>query len=538
MALFTEVEQQVATLRALFCDDVPAEELAGRMGQFGGDTLVDALRAAAALVRRIEQVSIVGAGIVATRSSRAAGQDGLAQGLGHRTPAALVQEITGVSHAEAQRQVRLGLAILETDAAAREPDAEASAPGSPGGGRSDGEPGEEAAGGAGDFAGDGAGGDSEQSQSDGFAFEGDEDAGDDAGPHGGARVPWHAPLSAAMLQGRISPAQQDAIQRGLGQPIDDADDTHAAWTAAAEQLIAEAAERTVEELRVQARAIRDQLDPEGAARRFAERYQRRSFRTWIDADGRERGHIEFEDEGAAWIRAIRDAALRPRRGGPRFVDSDEARRAEDLTADTRTNDQLYYDLLIDLLRAGALAEADDVFGSRQPGVRMIQVHDTSGAPVSARTEDYGASLPFAAIDQRICESGTVTVTVDSCGNPLDVGREHRLFTPRQRIALATRDGGCLWKGCDRPASYCEAHHIDEWHADHGRTDIDRGILLCRYHHMQLHHGRWRITRDGKADFLLHPPGGEPPVPLRRRASFVAAWSGVDPPPKRFRSTAA
>src|SRR5690606_23949408 len=130
--------------------------------------------------------------------------------------------------------------------------------------------------------------------------------------------------STAMMQGRISPAQQDAMQRGLGHPIEDSDGTPAAWTAAAEQLIDEAAERTAEELRIQARTIRDQLDPEGAERRYAERYERRPFRVWTEADGIVRGRIDFEDDGAAWIPAIRDAALRPRRCGPRFADSTEA----------------------------------------------------------------------------------------------------------------------------------------------------------------------------------------------------------------------
>nr|WP_292702185.1 HNH endonuclease signature motif containing protein [Microbacterium sp. 69-10] len=292
------------------------------------------------------------------------------------------------------------------------------------------------------------------------------------------------------------------------------------------------------ELRIQGRTIRDQLDPDGAERRFTERYERRSFRIWTDADGIERGRIDFEDDGAAWIRAIRDSALRPRRGGPRFVDSAEAEKARELTADARTNDQLSYDLLMDVLRAGALADSESVFGTRQAGVRIVQVVDSSGTAVSARTEDYGSSLPLTAADQRICETGRVTITVDHLGNPLDMGREHRLFTPRQRIALAIRDGGCRWQGCDRPASYCEAHHVDEWHAGKGRTDIDRGILLCRHHHMQLHHNGWRITRDGTYDFMLHPPGGSPPIPLRPRAALVAAWAGIEPPPKRFRPHAA
>ena len=104
-------------------------------------------------------------------------------------------------------------------------------------------------------------------------------------------------------------------------------------------------------------------------------------------------------------------------------------------------------------------------------------------------------------------------------------------------ALALRDGGCRWQGCDRPASYCEAHHIDPY-SQGGRTDIDRGILLCRFHHMNLHHGGWRITRDGKGEFLLHPPGGREPVPLRAPLVLTYAWGGTDPPPRRFRPVAA
>jgi len=487
MAILTDIEHQVDALRDLFGCDVPVDELTARMSALDAGGLMDAVTAASDLVRAAERISIVGAGIAAARSGRDAGQAGLAQSRGHRTPANLVQDISGVSHAEAD--------VSEADAAsesegASEVDLTTSAD-------TDHSPGE---------------------------------------PTRSAQ-PWHAVLSTALLHDRISATQHDTIQRGLGHPIDDAEGTRAAWAAAAEQLIADAEHRTVEELRVQARAIRDQLDPDGAQRRFAERYERRSFRIWTDADGVERGRIDFEDDGAAWIRAIRDSALRPRRGGPRFVDSTEVEQALELTADARSNDQLSYDLLMDVLRAGALADAESVFGTRQAGVRIVQVLDAASGAVSARTEDYGFSLPVADAERRICETGSVTVTVDPDGNPLNVGREHRLFTPRQRIALAIRDGGCRWKGCDRPASYCEAHHIDEWAADKGRTDIDRGILLCRHHHMQLHHTGWRITRVGTENFRLHPPGNQQPVPLYPRSALTAAWAGIDPPPKRFRPVA-
>ncbi len=55
--------------------------------------------------------------------------------------------------------------------------------------------------------------------------------------------------------------------------------------------------------------------------------------------------------------------------------------------------------------------------------------------------------------------------------PLDVGRQHRLATAAIRDALAQRDQGCAFPGCDRPPRYCQAHHIREW-LDWGETKVD------------------------------------------------------------------
>lgn len=100
----------------------------------------------------------------------------------------------------------------------------------------------------------------------------------------------------------------------------------------------------------------------------------------------------------------------------------------------------------------------------------------------------------ATAERFICETGAVPIHFDFAGQVINVGRDQRLFTSRQRIGLAARDGGCLWSGCDRPPSWCEAHHIDEWDAHDGRTDIADGILLCRFHHLMVHDQGWRITR--------------------------------------------
>ncbi len=42
---------------------------------------------------------------------------------------------------------------------------------------------------------------------------------------------------------------------------------------------------------------------------------------------------------------------------------------------------------------------------------------------------------------------------------LDLGRAARVVSPALRRALALRDGGCVAVGCDRPAQWCDAHHL-------------------------------------------------------------------------------
>lgn len=504
MELFTELDAQAQTLRDLLGDALDPADLRAAVGALTDDDVVRTLRACSDLVRGVERIRVVASGVAANRSARTAGQNGLAQARGHRSAAALLQDLTGCTRAEATRQVRVGESLFAADS----PDARSGEPI----GVTDLEP---------------------------------DERGDEA-PH---LEPWHAALDGALLSGAITSAQHDAVRQGLADPpaAEEAAGVrermeHDAlmrelWALATEQLLATAAHDTPEMLGASARAIRDRLDPEGASRRFDERFAARSFRIWTTADGHRRGAIDFDDEGYAWAATIIANALRPRTGGPRFVDAEEKSRAQSLADDARTNDQLGYDLLIDLLRTGAVADAPTVFGTRRAGVRIVQVVTADGAvaPI-AHAEDHLHTFPAAIAEQTACDIGAVRVVVDGRGNPLDVGREHRLFTSKQRLALAIRDGGCRWTGCDRPASFGEAHHIDEWHRDGGRTDLDRGILLCRFHHMQLHHGGWRITRDGTDDFVLrHPDGERWSLPVKPALAY--AWAGIDPPPKRFRTAA-
>lgn len=487
MTFITELQALVARLGDVRGVNVEMDDLVANVEDLSDDELVTVLAGVAGVRTCVERLGVIAAGVAAHRSSRELGHGGLAAKRGHRTPAAMIQSITGGTAAAAKKAVTIGESLVAGSV------------------RPDIEPG-------------------------------------DVEP-GTVRAAWDEPLRRALLTGAATLDQVDAIHGGLGDPpVIDGEASGAVcevWSIAAGQLIAEAGGLPAEELRARARTVRDMLDPVGAEERFAARYAKRSYRGWTDAAGQRHGHFVFDDEMGAWVDAVIDAALRPRRGGPRFVDSEEKTAADRLEHDPRTNEQLAYDLLTDVFRAGALASAADVFGARQPGVRMMVTAEAVGRRDAfgrmlgtGCLEDGGAPLAGSIIDRNICGNGTVQLTFDRHGNPLDLGREQRLFSRAQRVMLAARDGGCRWPGCTRPPSYCEAHHCDHWQAEQGNTDIDRGILLCRHHHMLLHNNGWHITRKGRNRFVLHPPPGEGTAPIELREKSPWAWLWDPPPPPR------
>jgi hypothetical protein len=99
----------------------------------------------------------------------------------------------------------------------------------------------------------------------------------------------------------------------------------------------------------------------------------------------------------------------------------------------------------------------------------------SGEPISAET-----------IQQLLCDAAVHRILRKGSSTILDLGRTTPVVSPAQHAALAVRDGGCRWPGCDRPPSWCDAHHIEHWGADYGPTALANLALLCRRHHRRIH----------------------------------------------------
>jgi hypothetical protein len=138
-----------------------------------------------------------------------------------------------------------------------------------------------------------------------------------------------------------------------------------------------------------------------------------------------------------------------------------------------------------------------------PATVMITTHGDGQQPATGVTAS-GHKLSPRTVSWLACTAWLMLAVVDEHQVPLTLGRTKRLFTTAQRLALAVRDKGCVFPGCDRPPSWCEAHHITAFSRG-GPTDLANGCLLCGYHHRLVHHGHWQIVMADDGHPMLIPP---------------------------------
>ena len=102
-----------------------------------------------------------------------------------------------------------------------------------------------------------------------------------------------------------------------------------------------------------------------------------------------------------------------------------------------------------------------------------------------------------------CGAGIIPAVLGGPSAVLDLGREQRLFNRAQRVAMTIRDKGCRAEGCDRPPSWCEAHHFTTPWANGGNTNLSDGVLLCGHHHRLAHHPHYTHHRLPNGDIRYH-----------------------------------
>src|ERR1700682_3214915 len=125
-----------------------------------------------------------------------------------------------------------------------------------------------------------------------------------------------------------------------------------------------------------------------------------------------------------------------------------------------------------------------------------------GAPAA----DMEFSLPISSktVERLACDCSVTRILLGSDSMVIDVGRAKRTVSGPARKALDVRDRGCTWPGCERPASWCDGHHLKHW-ASGGTNQPDNLTLLCGRHHWMVHEGNWQLVRGDDGRMLTIPP---------------------------------
>ncbi|MBI4882961.1 MAG: HNH endonuclease, partial [Actinobacteria bacterium] len=95
------------------------------------------------------------------------------------------------------------------------------------------------------------------------------------------------------------------------------------------------------------------------------------------------------------------------------------------------------------------------------------------------------------------------IVLDSAGVAVDVGRKQRLFTGPMRDAVIIGNRRCIWPGCQRPATQCQADHLLPY-ANAGPTATYNGGPACDPHNRWKTRG-YRTWRDPTGQWHHYRP---------------------------------
>ena len=163
-------------------------------------------------------------------------------------------------------------------------------------------------------------------------------------------------------------------------------------------------------------------------------------------------------------------------------------------ADRRTVTMIQADAL-SLFCAHVLGcESDRVPLAGATVVVRVSLRDLQAGTGSATIDGLDQVIDIGAARRMAAGGGVIPCVLGGASEVLDWGREKRLFTRAQRLALVERDGGCAM--CGLPPGMTKAHHLRWWQRDRGPTDLANGILLCETCHHRIHDNGWEIVIEG------------------------------------------
>ena len=286
--------------------------------------------------------------------------------------------------------------------------------------------------------------------------------------------PLFPAVAAAQSAGTISPAHARVITSTIDALPAALDAVHG--PAAETFLVEHAAHLDPAQLGHAATRLADTLNPDGTHTDDADHQRRRELTLHTNRDGT--GHLSgtLTPEATAVWQTVLDALSAP-------TPATDGRR------DPRTGSQRRHDALLDagqrLLRTGDLPDNGGTPVTIAVTITLDQLRTTTGHAGTSR----GTQLSIPNLLRLAAEADIIPAVLNDAGGILAYGRTRRLATRAQRLALPARDRGCSFPGCDRPPTWCQAHHITPWQHG-GHTDVDCLTLLCGHHHREFDKQGW------------------------------------------------
>jgi len=203
------------------------------------------------------------------------------------------------------------------------------------------------------------------------------------------------------------------------------------------------------------------------------------------------------EDGCVLVKAILDKV-----GGATLRTALEPLAKRSGKDDHRDRERRLADALVELGAHGL----DNGAPGQRPNVQVTTSLETllglSGAP--AAEMEFSLPISSKAVERFACDCTITRILLGADSTVIDVGRARRVISGPQRKALWVRDRGCVWPGCDRPASWTSGHHLAHW-IHGGATDLHNLALLCYRHHWMVHEGGWQIVRSDDSRMLTIPP---------------------------------
>ncbi|PRB16664.1 HNH endonuclease [Microbacterium sp. MYb62] len=251
-----------------------------------------------------------------------------------------------------------------------------------------------------------------------------------------------------------------------------------------ERMLAEkAAGLALDDVRKLVVRVEAWLDPDGLKPQEEERRSKRAL-SLFERDGMVHLNAVLDVETAApVVTAIRGFVTAA------FAAREDTPDADAPDADRRTVPMIQADALA-VFCAHVLGCERRVPVAGATVIVRMDLDDLEAGAGSATIDGLDQPVSISAARRMAAGGGVIPCVLGGDSEVLDWGREKRLFTRAQRLALVERDGGCAM--CGLPPEMTKAHHIRWWKRDRGPTDLSNGVLLCETCHHRIHDSGWEI----------------------------------------------